>query len=121
MSSNIKTIYVAIGRGQGKNQIREVFERLAEERSKHLNNAVYDEHSFTMANVQLTDVQKEAINKLSAVFGEFSERMMSNIMGLMTPVKGSLSVLQNLQETIYPPQMDYTQKHKPWKKDKFYY
>jgi hypothetical protein len=77
---------------------------------------------FDMSGIQITDEQKEALLSVGLVFEEFKEfvdKMIKATMGTTETLRDSSYALRNLIEP--QPEKDYTQKHKPWKKDKFYY
>lgn len=69
-------------------------------------------------NIVITEEQKEAIRACGRAFQGFADAMLkimnANTVGL---AKLGAELIKALQQ----PEKDYTQKYKPWKKDRFYY
>jgi hypothetical protein len=101
-----------IGRGNGKSI------RSLDATMNRLQTTIIDEYVFAMAGIQLTDEQKHALYELGLVFDNIAEVMITAIKGPAMTLDGLPNALQ---DTFNKPKMDYTQKHTPWKKDKFYY
>lgn len=99
-------MYVMIGRAQHKNQIKEICESLIAIKP------------FEMANIQLTDIQKELLSKLVMSNNEIAQAIINAMHKEPVPIA---DILKDFKESLVIPKQDYNQKHKPWKKERFYY
>lgn len=73
---------------------------------------------FELASIQLTDEQKESLEALGRAFKGFTDAIISIIRKLTTII---CEVYKSIVNSLKKPKQDFTQKRKPWKKDRFYY
>jgi hypothetical protein len=81
-------------------------------------NNIVNMNQFESTNIQITDEQKEALLACGRAFKVFADAMAI----IMRENSQNISNITNaILKRIQQPEKDFTQKHKPWKKYRFYY
>jgi len=75
-------------------------------------------HEFGLAGIEITDMQKESLANLEKVFIGIGDTLVD----IISPSIIAMSyVFNTLKPTLIEmDKQDYIQKHKPWKKQRFY-
>jgi len=74
---------------------------------------------FELANIKLTDEQREALEQFGISFKGFAEAMLTAMQGILKPMSDLADAILKIPE-LQKPEPTFAKRKKPWKRDRFY-